>query len=185
MHCSHCQGGAGAAAIPAPDSLTKSLKKICHATRGEDYYPAQAETPMWHSGARQATQMAEDARVLTLRRKEQEKLDAETARSPKRSCKAKEEADAKAAQDQAAQSQAQAAQAQAQAEEDARRRAAAEQAPEAQGPAGPSGVAAVSQQPRRRQQRRRPSRQQRRQISKSRKQFAKKRKCVRVWLAPA
>ena len=63
--------------------------------------------------------MAEDARVLTLRRIEQEKLDAE--RRAHEEAQAKAEADARAAQDQAAQ-------AQAQADEDARRRAAAEQA---------------------------------------------------------
>jgi len=107
----------------APDSLTKSEDML---QRAEDYYQRkQGRTPIG-TAARGATQMAEDARVLTLRRKEQEKLDAE--RRAHEEAQAKAEADAKAAQDQAAQSQAQAAQAQAQAEEDARRRAAAEQA---------------------------------------------------------
>src|ERR1700683_4592725 len=107
----------------APDSLTKAEDML---QRAEDYYQRkQGRTPIG-TAARGATQMAEDARVLTLRRKEQEKLDAE--RRAHEEAQAKAEADAKAAQDQAAQSQAQAAQAQAQAEEDARRRAAAEQA---------------------------------------------------------
>jgi outer membrane protein OmpA-like peptidoglycan-associated protein len=107
----------------APDSLTKAEDML---QRAEDYYQRkQGRTPIG-TAARGASQMAEDARVLTLRRKEQEKLDAE--RRAHEEAQAKAEADAKAAQDQAAQSQAQAAQAQAQAEEDARRRAAAEQA---------------------------------------------------------
>jgi outer membrane protein OmpA-like peptidoglycan-associated protein len=63
--------------------------------------------------------MAEDTRVLTLRRKEQERIDAE--RRAHEEAQAKAEADAKAAQDQAAQ-------AQAQSDEDARRRAEAERA---------------------------------------------------------
>jgi outer membrane protein OmpA-like peptidoglycan-associated protein len=107
----------------APDSLTKAEDML---QRAEDYYQRkQGRTPIG-TAARGASQMAEDARVLTLRRKEQEKLDAE--RRAHEEAQAKAEADARAAQDQAAQSQAQAAQAQAQAEEDARRRAAAEQA---------------------------------------------------------
>src|ERR1700723_2792880 len=107
----------------APDSLTKAEDML---QRAEDYYQRkQGRTPIG-TAARGATQMAEDARVLTLRRKEQEKLDAE--RRAHEEAQAKAEADARAAQDQAAQSQAQAAQAQAQAEEEARRRAAAEQA---------------------------------------------------------
>jgi outer membrane protein OmpA-like peptidoglycan-associated protein len=107
----------------APDSLTKAEDML---QRAEDYYQRkQGRTPIG-TAARGASQMAEDARVLTLRRKEQEKLDAE--RRAHEEAQAKAEADAKAAQDQAAQSQAQAAQAQAQADEDARRRAAAEQA---------------------------------------------------------
>jgi outer membrane protein OmpA-like peptidoglycan-associated protein len=107
----------------APDSLTKAEDML---QRAEDYYQRkQGRTPIG-TAARGASQMAEDARVLTLRRKEQEKLDAE--RRAHEEAQAKAEADARAAQDQAAQSQAQAAQAQAQAEEDSRRRAAAEQA---------------------------------------------------------
>ena len=58
----------------APDSLAKAEDML---QRAEDYYQRkQGRTPIG-TAARGATQMAEDARVLTLRRKEQEKLDAE------------------------------------------------------------------------------------------------------------
>jgi outer membrane protein OmpA-like peptidoglycan-associated protein len=107
----------------APDSLAKAVDML---QRAEDYYQRkQGRTPIG-TAARGATQMAEDARVLTLRRIEQGKLDAE--RRAREEAQRKAEADAQAAQDQAAQSQAQAQQAQAQADEDARRRAEAEQA---------------------------------------------------------
>ena len=87
--------------------------------RAEDYYQRkQGRTPIG-TAARGATQMAEDARVLTLRKKEQEREEA--ARKAAADAQAKAEADAAAAQ-----RDAQAAQAQA--DEDARRRAAAEQA---------------------------------------------------------
>jgi outer membrane protein OmpA-like peptidoglycan-associated protein len=87
--------------------------------RAEDYYlRKQGRTPIG-TAARGATQMAEDARVLTLRRKEQARIDAE--RRAHEEAQAKAEADASAAQQQAAQ-------AQAQADEDARRRAEAEKA---------------------------------------------------------
>jgi outer membrane protein OmpA-like peptidoglycan-associated protein len=100
----------------APDSLTKAEDML---QRAEDYYQRkQGRTPIG-TAARGATQMAEDARVLTLRRKQQAKIDADR--------RAHEEAQAKAEAD-AAQAQQQAAQAQAQADEDARRRAQAEQA---------------------------------------------------------
>jgi len=100
----------------APDSLTKAEDML---QRAEDYYQRkQGRTPIG-TAARGATQMAEDARVLTLQRKEQAKIDAER--------RAHEEAQA-AAEANAAAAQQQAAQAQAQAEEDARRRAEAEQA---------------------------------------------------------
>jgi outer membrane protein OmpA-like peptidoglycan-associated protein len=100
----------------APDSLAKAEDML---QRAEDYYQRkQGRTPIG-TAARGATQMAEDARVLTLRRKQQAKIDADR--------RAHEEAQAKAEAD-AAQAQQQAAQAQAQADEDARRRAQAEQA---------------------------------------------------------
>jgi outer membrane protein OmpA-like peptidoglycan-associated protein len=100
----------------APDSLAKAEDML---QRAEDYYQRkQGRTPIG-TASRGATQMAEDARVLTLRRKEQERLDAE--RRAHEEAQAKAEADARAAQ-------AQAAQAQAQSDEDARRRAQAEQA---------------------------------------------------------
>jgi outer membrane protein OmpA-like peptidoglycan-associated protein len=100
----------------APDSLTKAEDML---QRAEDYYQRkQGRTPIG-TAARGATQMAEDARVLTLRRKEQAKIDAE--RRAHEEAQAKAEADAAAAQQQAAQ-------AQAQSDEDARRRAEAEAA---------------------------------------------------------
>src|SRR5579863_8968443 len=100
----------------APDSLTKAEDML---QRAEDYYQRkQGRTPIG-TAARGATQMAEDARVLTLRRKEQERLDAE--KRAREEAREKAEADARAAQDQAAQAQAQAG-------EDARRRAEAERA---------------------------------------------------------
>jgi outer membrane protein OmpA-like peptidoglycan-associated protein len=100
----------------APDSLAKAEDML---QRAEDYLQRkQGRTPIG-TAARGATQMAEDARVLTLRRKEQERIDAD--RRAHEEAQAKAEADARLAQDQAAQ-------AQAQADEDARRRAQAEQA---------------------------------------------------------
>jgi outer membrane protein OmpA-like peptidoglycan-associated protein len=100
----------------ASDSLTKAEDML---QRAEDYLQRkQGRTPIG-TAARGATQMAEDARVLTLRRKEQERLDAE--RRARREAQERAEADARTAQDQAAQ-------AQARSDEDARRRAEAEQA---------------------------------------------------------
>ena len=100
----------------APDSLAKAEDML---QRAEDYLQRkQGRTPIG-TAARGATQMAEDARVLTLRRKEQERIDAE--RRAHEEAQAKAEADARAAQEQAAKSHAQA-------EEDARRRAEAERA---------------------------------------------------------
>lgn len=100
----------------APDSLTKAEDML---QRAENYYERrQGNTPIG-TAARGATQMAEDARVLSLRRKEQAKIEADR--------RAHEEAQAQA-EAAAAAAQQQAAQAQAQADEDARRRADAEQA---------------------------------------------------------
>ncbi len=100
----------------AADSLTKAEDML---QRAEDYLQRkQGRTPIG-TAARGATQMAEDARVLTLRRKEQERLDAE--RRANQEAQEKAEADARAAQEHAAR-------AQAQSDEDARRRAEAEQA---------------------------------------------------------
>ncbi len=100
----------------APDSLAKAEDML---QRAEDYLQRkQGRTPIG-TAARGATQMAEDARVLTLRRKEQERIDAE--RRAHEEAQAKAEADARAAQEQAAQ-------AQAKADADARARAAAEEA---------------------------------------------------------
>jgi len=87
--------------------------------RAEDYYQRkQGRTPIG-TAARGATQMAEDARVLTLRKKEQERE--ETARREAAEAQAKAQADADAAKRDADA-------AQAQANEDARRRADAEAA---------------------------------------------------------
>jgi outer membrane protein OmpA-like peptidoglycan-associated protein len=100
----------------APDSLAKAEDML---QRAEDYYQRkQGRTPIG-TAARGATQMAEDARVLTLRRKEQARIEAE--RRANQEAQEKAEADARAAQQQTAQ-------AQAQSDEDARRRAQAEQA---------------------------------------------------------
>jgi hypothetical protein len=100
----------------ASDSLAKAEDML---QRAEDYLQRkQGRTPVG-TAARGATQMAEDARVLTLRRKEQERLDAE--RRATQEAQEKAEADARAAQDRAKQ-------AQAQSDEDARRRAEAEAA---------------------------------------------------------
>jgi outer membrane protein OmpA-like peptidoglycan-associated protein len=85
--------------------------------RAEDYYQRkQGRTPIG-TAARGATQMAEDARVLTLRKKEQEREEA--ARREAAEAQAKAQADADAARRDAEK-------AQAQADEDARRRAEAE-----------------------------------------------------------
>src|SRR5580765_7580822 len=87
--------------------------------RAEDYYQRkQGRTPIG-TAARGASQMAEDARILTLRKKHQEREEA--ARKAAADAQAKAEADSAAAQQHAAQ-------AQAQADEDARRRAEAEAA---------------------------------------------------------
>ncbi len=115
----------------APDSLTKAEDML---QRAEDYYQRkQGRTPIG-TAARGATQMAEDARVLTLRRIEQAKIDAD--RRAHEEAQAKAEADAAAAQQQAAQ-------AQAQSDEDARRRAEAERA---QADAQAAQAAALAQQ---------------------------------------
>src|SRR5712671_2517487 len=99
----------------ASDSLAKAEDML---QRAEDYLQRkQGRTPIG-TAARGATQMAEDARVLTLRRIEQEKLAAE--RRAREEAQEKAEADASAAQERATQ-------AQAQSDEDARRRAEAEQ----------------------------------------------------------
>src|SRR3984957_15762434 len=100
----------------AADSLAKAEDML---QRAEDYLQRkQGRTPIG-TAARGATQMAEDARVLTLRRKEQERLDAE--RRAHEEAQARAEADAEAARRNAEQ-------AQAQSDEDSRRRAQAEAA---------------------------------------------------------
>jgi outer membrane protein OmpA-like peptidoglycan-associated protein len=87
--------------------------------RAEDYYQRkQGRTPIG-TAARGATQMAEDARILALRRQEQDREDA--ARKAEADARAKAEADSAASQQREQEAQAQSA-------EDARRRAAAEQA---------------------------------------------------------
>ena len=98
----------------AADSLAKAEDMLA---RAEDYLERkQGRTPIG-TAARGATQMAEDARVLTLRRKEEERVEAN--RRAMQEAREKAEADARA-------SAGREAQAQAQSEEDARRRAQAE-----------------------------------------------------------
>ena len=98
----------------ASDSLQKAEEYL---TRAEDYLRRkQGKTPIG-TAARGATQMAEDARVLTLRRKEQARIAAEKQAMLERQQKAEADAQAAAAAE---------AQARSQAEEDARRRAQAE-----------------------------------------------------------
>ena len=99
----------------AGDSVQKAEDML---QRAEDYYQRkQGRTPIG-TAARGATQMAEDARVLTLRKKESEREEA--ARRAAADAQAKAEADAESAKRDAEQ-------AQAQANEDARKRAEAEQ----------------------------------------------------------
>lgn len=98
----------------AADSLKKAQEFL---DRAEDYLRRkQGRTPIG-TAARGATQMAEDARVLTLRRKEDERIAAEKQRMRDKQAKAEAEAKASAEAE---------AQARAQSEEDARRRAQAE-----------------------------------------------------------
>jgi len=100
----------------AASSLEKAEDML---QRAEDYFQRkQGRTPIG-TAARGATQMAEDARVLTLRKKEAEREEA--ARRAAADAQAKAQADAEAARQDAQR-------AQAQADEDARRRAEAEQA---------------------------------------------------------
>jgi outer membrane protein OmpA-like peptidoglycan-associated protein len=105
---------AAGAAQYAPDSLQKAETYLA---RAEDYLRRkQGKTPIG-TAARGATQMAEDARVLTLRRKEQERIANEKQAMLNKQQKAEAEAQASAVAE---------AQAKAQAEEDARKRAQAE-----------------------------------------------------------
>ncbi|MGA3089177.1 MAG: OmpA family protein [Terriglobales bacterium] len=100
----------------ASDTLTRAEDLL---QRAEDYYQRkQGSTPIG-TAARGATQMAEDARVLTLRRIEEAKIEAD--RRAHEQAQAQAEAQAAAAEQQAVEAQAEAA-------ENARRRAAAEQA---------------------------------------------------------
>jgi len=105
---------AAGAAEYAPDSLQKAQDYL---NRAEDYLSRkQGKTPIG-TAARGATQMAEDARVLSLRRKEAERIAKEKQMMLDRQQKA--EADARASAEAEAK-------ANAQAEEDARRRSQAE-----------------------------------------------------------
>jgi outer membrane protein OmpA-like peptidoglycan-associated protein len=105
---------AAGAAQYAPDSLQKAETYLA---RAEDYLRRkQGKTPIG-TAARGATQMAEDARVLTLRRKEQERLANEKQAMLDKQQKAEAEAQSSALAE---------AQAKAQAEQDARMRAQAE-----------------------------------------------------------
>ena len=107
---------AGRRAAHAAASIEKATDML---QRAEDYYQRkQGRTPIG-TAARGATQMAEDARVLTLRAKEQEREEA--ARKAAADAQAKAEADSAAAKQSEQDAQARAA-------EDARRRADAEAA---------------------------------------------------------
>jgi outer membrane protein OmpA-like peptidoglycan-associated protein len=98
----------------APDTLKKAEDLL---TQAENYLRRkQGKTPIG-TVARGATQTAEDARVLTLRKKEQERIAAE--KRAMQESQAKAEAEAKAAAEAEAQ-------AKAQSEEDTRKRAQAE-----------------------------------------------------------
>jgi outer membrane protein OmpA-like peptidoglycan-associated protein len=124
----------------AADSLAKAQDFL---DRAEDYLKRkQGRTPIG-TAARGATQMAEDARVLTLERKEQDRIAAERRAIEER--RAKAEADAKAA------AEAEAA-AKAQSDEDARKRAQAEaaraQAEREQAEADAARAAALAEQQR-------------------------------------
>jgi outer membrane protein OmpA-like peptidoglycan-associated protein len=112
----------------APESLAKAEEMLA---RAEDYLVRkQGRTPIG-TAARGAAQTAEDARVLTLRQKEKERLAAEHRRIEEGREKA--EADARAAQAQSeedarrrGQAESEASAASAQSEQDTRRRAQAE-----------------------------------------------------------
>ncbi len=107
----------------AKDSVMKAEDML---QRAEDYYQRkQGRTPIG-TAARGATQMAEDARVLTLRRREKEREDA--ARKAEADARAKAEADAEAAKAREEAARQSEQDAQARSAEDARRRADAEQA---------------------------------------------------------
>src|SRR6202142_3515405 len=105
---------AAGAAQYATSSLSKAEDMLA---RAEDYLQRkQGRTPIG-TAARGATQMAEDARVLTLQKKEQDRIAAEKQAMQDAQDKAEAEAKASAEAE---------AKAKAQAEEDARRRAQAE-----------------------------------------------------------
>lgn len=98
----------------AASSLSKAQDML---TRAEDYLVRkQGRTPIG-TAARGATQMAEDARILTLRQKEKERVEAERQRMQDAQEKAEAEARASAAAEE---------QAKAQSAEDTRKRAQAE-----------------------------------------------------------
>ena len=98
----------------AADSMSKAEDFLA---RAEDYQRRKQGRGPIGTVSRGATQMAEDARVLTLQKKQKEKVEAEKRAIEE--ARAKAEADAQAAAQREAQ-------AKAQAEEDARRRAQAE-----------------------------------------------------------
>src|SRR6202011_1353306 len=121
----------------APESLAKAEEMLA---RAEDYLVRkQGRTPIG-TAARGAAQTAEDARVLTLRQKEKERLAADQRRMQEE--RAKAEADARAAQAQSEEDVRRANAASAQSEEDTRRRA----QPEASREAAEKGRAEAEQQ---------------------------------------
>jgi len=114
----------------APDTFQKAKGLLGQA---EDYYRRKQGGGPIGTVAREAAQTAEEARVMTIKREQDEQAAQERQAAADREAQARAEAqrrqdEAAQAQTQAAQAQAQAAQAQAQAEADARQREQAEQA---------------------------------------------------------
>ena len=107
----------------APDTFQKAKDLL---ERANDYHNRKQGRGPIGTVAREAVQTAEAARVITIKREQEEEVAAERRAQEERTAAAQAEADKR--QQEAAQAQAQAAQAQAQAEAEARERQAAEQA---------------------------------------------------------
>ncbi|HLJ46067.1 MAG TPA: OmpA family protein [Bryobacteraceae bacterium] len=74
----------------ANDTLQKALLDLRNA---EDYYRGKSSTRPLETVAREATQMAEDARIIAIKREQQEALDKERADAAAREAAAKAQAD--------------------------------------------------------------------------------------------
>jgi outer membrane protein OmpA-like peptidoglycan-associated protein len=77
----------------ASDTLAKAQDML---TRAEDYYRRKQGTTPIGTAARSATQSAEDARLLTINKKEEERAEAERERTRQRILSAQSEAEAQA-----------------------------------------------------------------------------------------